>query len=158
MWRLVLIDGRATATSEMSAASRKMAADRTSRTAHARALRPDVGDWVNGGLDKRLLPGSGILASVRADANVRGKYGIRITRTDRRAGETLGGQRARAALLRGPGPASERTQQLRSAVLPGPRRGEGPVPARHVRGGTHQSQYRRVASVPRHRPLHRRAA
>jgi hypothetical protein len=57
MWRLVLIDGRATATSEMSAESRKMAADRTSRAAHARRLRPDVGDPVDGGLDKRLLSG-----------------------------------------------------------------------------------------------------
>jgi hypothetical protein len=62
MSRLVLIDGRATATSEMSAASRKMAADRTSRAAHARGLRPDAEDPVNGVLDKRLLlGGSGIL-------------------------------------------------------------------------------------------------
>jgi hypothetical protein len=39
----------------MSAASRKMAADRTSRAPHSRALRPGVADLVNGGLDKRLL-------------------------------------------------------------------------------------------------------
>jgi len=38
------------------------------------------------------------------------------------------GQRARAALLRGPGTTSERTQQLRSAALPGyPRRGFVPA-------------------------------